>query len=248
MSKLLRYLLLVLFPHVDPGEEEDPPQDDADEQDEDIQASGDGGADDSQPDDTGAGEDPPQRAPSRREKAVIEARERAQAAERKADEAMAEVKRLQTAQAAPDRQFADEEAKLRDPATTELEKWQIQSNRALRQSQQQSQAALAEARDMADRTMYAQKALTSDIHKKYQDKVEDILQQWRKNGQNPPREFLLHLAIGKDVAEGKFKDKPGTKQPTIPRGRTPGARSDVPRSGGRTEAEKRRARLQDQPI
>jgi succinyl-CoA synthetase beta subunit len=68
--------------------------------------------------------------------------------------------------------LVEEDAKLKDPNTTELEKWQIQSSRAIRQQAAQSNQALFQANDLFDKTQYMAKAAANPIFEKYKDKVE----------------------------------------------------------------------------
>ncbi len=68
------------------------------------------------------------------------------------------------APAAPDRDFEAEEARLRDPHLDPTERWQIESNRILRQSQQAAQAALFQAQDVRDQTLFESK-IASDPHR-----------------------------------------------------------------------------------
>lgn len=126
---------------------------------------------------------------------------------------------------------AQEDARLKDPATTALEKWQIESNRALRANTNAANAALVQAADVRDQTAFAAIAITDPVAKKYQAKVEKELADMRAKGNNAPREAIYTYLLGKDMREGKFKKKaaatPDPKGKTVDRGRTPGARSDV---------------------
>ncbi|MCA8382526.1 hypothetical protein LGN22_26835 [Burkholderia cenocepacia] len=153
------------------------------------------------------------------------------------------------APAAPvtDRDFDAEEARLRDPNTTEIERWQIQSNRTLRQSQQAAQAALFQAQDLRDQTLFESK-IASDPHRaRYRDRVEQAVQDERRAGRNASREAVYYYMLGKDIADGKLKPKAKAKSPAadVPRGKTPGVRSTVPPARGQTEHQKRAARLAD---
>src|ERR1700757_2950485 len=56
-----------------------------------------------------------------------------------------------------DSEFQREEKKLRNPETTELERWQIQSNRTLREAKAEARQARLEAADMIDRTRFESK-------------------------------------------------------------------------------------------
>lgn len=171
---------------------------------------------------------------------------RLEAAETAAREAQEQVRTLQRAR--PDPTADEEERKMRDPATTELEKWQIQSNRALRASQTQSQQALFQAQDMADKTTYTVKSASNPLYAKYQDKVEAELAKARGMGQNASRELILQVLIGRDMLAGNTKAAPKNKANAIPRGKPNAARSDTPSRGGMTEHQKRAARLADTQI
>ena len=227
MSLLLRLLLLFAFPH---ATEPDPGEGDDDAADEDL-ADDDTGSEDTTEDTTESAAKPDPVA------ALLEA---AQTATREANDKIETLRRQ--ANTRPDPTMDEEERKLRDPATSDLEKWQIQSNRALRTSQQQSQQALFQAQDMADKTTYQVKAASNPVYSKYQDKVEKELDRARASGQNPPREVILQLMIGRDMLAGNFKAA-ADKAKTIPRGKSPGARSDTPSRGSMTEHQKRAARL-----
>ncbi|MDF3091472.1 hypothetical protein [Burkholderia semiarida] len=146
-----------------------------------------------------------------------------------------------------DRDFEAEEARLRDPNTTDIERWQIQSNRTLRQSQQAAQAALFQAQDLRDQTLFESK-IASDPHRaRYRDRVEQAVQEERRVGRNASREAVYYYMLGKDIADGKLKPKAKAKAPAadVPRGKTPGVRSTVPPARGQTEHQKRAARLAD---
>ncbi|WP_146126333.1 hypothetical protein [Burkholderia multivorans] len=146
-----------------------------------------------------------------------------------------------------DRDFEAEEARLRDPNTTDIERWQIQSNRTLRQSQQAAQAALFQAQDLRDQTLFESK-ISSDPHRaRYRERVEAAVQEERRAGRNASREAVYYYMLGKDIADGKLKPKAKAKAPAadVPRGKTPGVRSTVPPARGQTEHQKRAARLAD---
>ncbi|WP_155626902.1 hypothetical protein [Burkholderia vietnamiensis] len=146
-----------------------------------------------------------------------------------------------------DRDFEAEEARLRDPNLDPMERWQIQSNRTLRQSQQAAQAALFQAQDLRDQTLFESK-IASDPHRaRYRDRVEQAVQEERRAGRNASREAVYYFLLGKDIADGKLKPKAKAKAPAadVPRGKTPGVRSNVPPARGQTEHQKRAARLAD---
>ncbi|MCA8203195.1 hypothetical protein LGM71_19265 [Burkholderia sp. AU33545] len=251
MNKLLQRLLGFLFPGVD----------DADSPDLGGDAGGDGaGADGASGADGSAGDpavDIPEddlefdfvepAAPSRRTTSEAD-RLAALEAEVERRGRMADASRT-AAPTAPvmDRDFEAEEARLRDPNTTEIERWQIQSNRTLRQSQQAAQAALFQAQDLRDQTLFEAK-IASDPHRaRYRDRVEAAVQEERRAGRNASRESVYYYMLGKDIADGKLKPKAKAKAPAadVPRGKTPGVRSTVPPSRGQTEHQKRAARLAD---
>lgn len=174
--------------------------------------------------------------------------DRLAAVERSAQEAQTKLEQvLRQAQQRPDPTLDEEERKLRDPATSDLERWQIQSNRALRASQMQSQQALFQAQDMADKTTFQVKAASNPLYKKYADKVEAELAKARSTGGNPPRDFVLQVLVGRDILAGNFKPA-ATKSTGIARGKPTGARSDTPSRSGMTEHQKRAARLENQQI
>ena len=229
MNYLLQLLLAFFFLHAIEV---------ADEPLEDMPDDADDAAGDDEPDASGAddAEDPPEAKP--------DPQERVKEIERIALEAQEQVKTLQRQAAQrPDPTMDEEERKLRDPATSELEKWQINSNRALRSSAQASQQALFQAQDMADRTGYQVKAASNPIYSKYESKVEAALNKAREAGQNPNRELILAVLIGRDQLAGNFKPAASNKGKAIPRGKPTGARSDTPSRGTMSDREKRVARL-----
>jgi len=162
-----------------------------------------------------------------------------------------------------DPEFDREEAQIADAqrnGATEDQirwlRWQIDSNRKIRASDQRSQAALNESRDIADRTQFEQLAVTKPkTYKQYRDRIEKAVTDLRNSGQTvPPRMAMLRFMIGDDIMNGKLKPKaaraaaPGNAS-SVERKRLPNARSDVSaRGGGQTERDKRRARLEGQPI
>jgi hypothetical protein len=241
MKFWLALLLAFLRPAVDdpvdpPSDQNDPPQDDATDL-EDLDAT------DPDPDP----KDEPNADLEAARKEARENKERAEKFEREAAEL-----RVRHAPRQDD-VTAQEDAKLADPKTPDLEKWQIQANRTLRSNTNAAQMALAQAHDVADRTAFASIAMTDPTAKKYEARVEQELAKARASGQNPSREGLYTYLLGKDMREGKFKKKaapPGDKPSSnVNRGKLPGARSDVSGKGApKSEHEKRRARLQDQQI
>jgi hypothetical protein len=172
-------------------------------------------------------------------------RERAEKFEREAAEL-----RVRHAPPPPTDIEAQENARLADPKTTDIEKWQIQANRTLRANTSASQLALAQAQDVSDKTTFSTVMLSDPVAKRYEARVEEELAKVRQKGGNAAREAIYTYLLGKDMREGKFKKKASTTDPNkgVPRGKTPGARSDVPAKGTQTERDKRRARLENVQI
>lgn len=151
---------------------------------------------------------------------------------------------------AVDPEFQREEERLRAPDTTEMERWQIQANRTLRQTQMEAQRARMEASDLMDRTRFESKFNSDPRRAKYADRVEEAIAQERAQGRSASRESVYYYMLGKDIADGKLKPKAKAKVPAaeVPRGRAPNARSDVASRRGNTEQDKRRARLENMNI
>lgn len=260
MSLLLRLLARIglasdfLFPKAGTDELPDEPEADPDEPESDLEPEADElDEDDPEPAAAGTGNQdaPPRRAAS----AVSLLRTRTQEAERKADEADRRARELEerfnrqsAGPSAAERQQADEEARLRDPNTTDMEKWQIQSNRTIRETQAQAQGFLMQGRDDRDAAAYERKAATNPTYDKYRDKVEAQVASERKAGRLVQREMVLAYLVGQDIINGNLKSNKASVNKPIPRGKTTGARSDTPRTGRMTDAQKRAARLQDQII
>lgn len=246
----MRYLLLLLsflFPLATGDADPDPNagNDDAGSGDEgagddDAGDAGDGG-DDSGDDDAAAGDDD---AGSVSKKPAAQSDE-AKEAVRLAREAQEAVRAL-TAPRRTDPTWEAEEARLKAADITPLEKWQIESNRTIRQNAAQSQQAMFAAHDLADKTAYQTQAISNPVYKKYAARVEEQLAKARSTGNNPPREAVLKFILGEDMLAGNFKSaaKKAAGSQT-PRGKTPGARSDTSARGGQSEREKRRARLEN---
>lgn len=161
------------------------------------------------------------------------------------------------------RLFDQEETILRDPNATDVERWQVRSNRTLRANTKAAtdatnaaNRALMEAADGRDRTQFDRLATTKPkVHKLYESRVEDELQKMRGRGENAPRMAILQFLIGKDVIEGKVRSKPARKAAAagagneeqntgVDRGKSPGARSDVSAKARQTERQKREKRLE----
>lgn len=251
MSKLLQRLLGLLFPGVDGADPADPGGD---------AGGGDPGDDGDGGGDPGAGDpaaDIPEddydfdfvepATPSRRATSDADRLAALEAEVERRGRAV-DTSRAPTAPAPiTDRDYEAEEARLRDPNTTDIERWQIQSNRTLRQSQQAAQAALFQAQDLRDQTLFEAK-ISSDPHRaRYRERVEAAVQEERRAGRNASREAVYYYMLGKDIADGKLKPKAKAKAPAadVPRGKTPGVRSNVPPARGQTEHQKRTARLAD---
>lgn len=239
MSKLLKKLLGLLFPGID-GEPDEPDLPDPGASD-----PGDD-ADDDLPDDD-LPDDPPVRTASRRSDAD-ERLARLEAEVERRGRLAAEAQARQPA--APDPEFQREEERLRNPETTEMERWQINANRTLRATQQQAQQALMQAQDMADRTRFESKMSSDPRRAKYTDRVEEAVQQERAAGRNASREAVYFYMLGKDIAEGKLKSKPKSGgAPNVNRGKSAGVRSDIQGRGRpQSDREKRAARLADMNI
>lgn len=186
--------------------------------------------------------------PSRANAAIIEARRRAQEAEdraKRAEDALNSTSRGAPQPSQEQQLFQQEDAKLRDPNTTDLEKWQINSNRTLRQMQNDSRMALVQSQDLSDKTIFESRAAKDPVIAKYSDKVEKELVKLRSSGQNAPREAIAAMLIGRDVMAGNFKTKTAAKKPDVNRGKPVNARSDVNGKGRLTEQQKRAKRLED---
>ncbi|KVL03874.1 hypothetical protein [Burkholderia ubonensis] len=242
MSKLLKRLLGFLFPGV-----EDAPLDDAPLPD-DAPAPDDAPLpDDTPPDDEFDFDFVEPTAPARRTTSEADRLAALEAEVERRGRLVDAGRTTMPAGPAVDPEFQREEERLRDPNLDSMERWQIQSNRTLRQSQQAAQAALFQAQDLNDRTTFESK-ITSDPHRaRYRDRVEAAVQEERRAGRNASREAVYYYMLGKDIADGKLKPKAKSKAPAadVPRGKSPGVRSTVPNARGQTEHQKRAARLAD---
>lgn len=239
MNKLLKKLLGLLFIGVD-GENDDPADIDPNPQDDPVDVDDVDLPDDDLPD------DPPVRTAPRRSDADDRLARLEAEVERRgrlAEEARA------AANPRVDPTFEDEERRLRDPSTSELEKWQIQSNRTLRATEARATQALMQAQEMQDRTRFEAKAASDPRRSKYIERVEEEVSRAKARGQMASREDVYYWMLGKDIAEGKVKSKTAAKAaPDVNRGKSPGVRSDVQARGARTEREKRAARLANMAI
>lgn len=132
--------------------------------------------------------------------------------------------------------------------------WKIDGNRKMRANERNSSAALAEARNLADRTSFERLEITKpQVFKRYAAKVEKAIADFQAQGKElPPRNLILRMLIGDDIMNGTVKSKTAKAAPkpgtTVDRGRTPGTRSDVTAKGGQSDRDKRRARLENQII
>ena len=177
-SKLLLRLLSYLFPgvggegEIDPPNSDDPPQAGADDDETPD--------DETPPDDPDSTDDDPpaQRPETRAQREIRELRARAQRAEDEA-RSLRDQPRGPAQPTAAQREFEAEEAKLRNPETSDLERWQIQSSRTIRESREQAQAALARAEDSRDAAAYDRAAMRNPVYDKYRDKVEEIVKSER---------------------------------------------------------------------
>ena len=138
-----------------------------------------------------------------------------------------------------------EQRLLDDPNTSAQDRHAIETNRALRQSHAMSAAAQARAEDLADMAEYNLQAMEKPIYRQYRERVEAERNRIAQNGRGvPPRETVLAVLIGKDVLSGKVS-KAAVSKPKVARQKPALPRSDVRANAGRSDREKRRARLQD---
>ena len=239
MNKLLKKLLSLLYPGID-GVDDDPPVDDLDTLDPDL-------SDDDDLPELDLPDDPPVAARSRRDDSA-ERLARLEAEVERRGRAAAEAAARQPAPV--DTEFQREEELLRNPETTDMERWQINANRTLRQTQAEARQAMFQAQDMSDRTRFEAKIASDPRRAKYSERVEEAIRQERAAGRNAEREAVYYYMLGKDIAEGKLKAKPkAASAPAVPRGKSPGVRSDVQGRGRpTTDRDKLRARLEGQNI
>jgi hypothetical protein len=242
VNKLLKRLLGLIFPGIDgePDDVDPTPVDDPASPDPDIDDLVDP-LDDDLPD------DPPAAARPRRTDADDRLAKLEAEVERRGRLA-AEAERTRAPVVDPE--FQREEERLRSQDLSDIERWQINANRTLRATQQQAQAALQQAQDMADRARFEAKVNSEPRRAKYTERVEEEIQRARQRGQQASREDVYYWMLGKDIAEGKLKAKPkAAVAANVPRGRTPGVRSDVQGRGRpQSDHDKRRARLENQNI
>jgi hypothetical protein len=142
----------------------------------------------------------------------------------------------------------EEEAKLRDPNTTPLEKWQIQSNRTIRETNQNAARAYAAALDTGDRTNFNLECSTDRRLASVKGEVEQRIADMRSRGQQvPPRMAVATFILGEKLlkAQQKPKQQPGAG---VDRGRPTNVRSDVRSTGARGKSSQLRARLENVQI
>ena len=203
-------------------------------------------------DDEPVDDEPAPRRISRAEREIQNLRARSQRAEEERSRALSELaeerRKIASGSVAPTQEqevYAREEAVLRDPNATEWQKYSVHSAREARAANHNSQKALRNAEDLADKTEFASLATKAPkVFEKYKDRVEEM----RKQNPGAPRSELLALLVGRDLLSGKVKpaDAKQVKQGGVKRGSTPGARSDERSTGNRlTEAEKRAKRLEN---
>lgn len=250
---LCAFLTLGVDPPADPPADVDPPDDPDDGELPDLDA--DDPVDDPAPDDS---DDPDAiRAQLKETKTRLEAAERN--AREAADRAAAAERARPAAAAQPsdeERLFQQEEEVLKNPASTEQQRYWVNANRTLRDSARTSKQALMESREIADKADFDRYAATKPgIAKRYADRVEKKLVEIRATGANIPRKVVLKLLIGEDIVDGKVKtpakrtvaDGGGAQR--VERGKPASARGDVHgRGGAKTEHQKRTARLENQII
>lgn len=261
LAKLLRVKFWRLFFRIgiegDPPEEPDGVEVNPDEGDPEADPEGEpeGGEPEGEPEGEPDGEAPPARkSASQTIRELKEERNREKEARERFERELAEARRSSAPVITEEqRLFQAEEAKLKDPNTSDLEKWQIQGNREIRAARNLGQNALAQAADLNDRTQFRELATKKPaLFAKYEKRVEQELANLRAKGGNANRQWILATLIGKDAIEGEVKPagkktaKPAGQD--VPRGRTPGARSDVSAKGNASEAEKRRKRLENVQI
>jgi hypothetical protein len=129
-----------------------------------------------------------------------------------------------------------------------MERWQIQANRTLRATQAEARQAMFQAQDMSDRTRFESKIASDPRRAKYADRVEEAIRSERAAGRNAEREAVYYYMLGKDIADGKLKPK-AKAAPAVPRGKSPGVRSDVQGRGRpSSDRDKLRARLENTNI
>lgn len=256
MNRLLRKLLALFCPGID-GEPDDvvePPADDLEDDAADPADETDEPTDEGDEEADPEPEDEPAPRETRAQKTIRETRERAQRAEEDAARARAELEaaRRQPAQPAQPTQdqllWQQEEEALRNPETSDWQRYSINSARAARAAAAEARQANQRTEDMADRAEFAELAADNPaLYKAFKDKVEQRLKDIRARGGNAPRRGILQVLIGEAALAGNLKEviggKPAPKAP-----RRPAPRSDVSagQSGARlSEAERIAKRLEN---
>lgn len=240
MSRLLALLLALLRPGAEEPPADPPPGDQPPPDDEEIVV-----------DDTPNDDPPPPPASARPDELAAERdatrreRERADRFEREAAELRARNQRPPTPP-----EWEEEEKVLKDPNATQEQKWTVNANRQLRASNMLAQSALAQSQDINDRTAFSSVCISDPMAKRYQERVETELTRIRSQGQNASREAIYTYLLGQDMRGGKFKKKAApAAAPAGERRTPPSVKSDTPgRGASLTDREKRRQRLENQPI
>jgi hypothetical protein len=246
LNKLLQWLFALLFPAVEGPDEDAPPEEDTPPDEDALEPEPNEDAPEPEDDNN---EQPPEPRVSRAQKAIIDARVRAQTAERELAEARAQLEQTRRAPAQPSADqmlWQQEEETLRNPETSDWQKYAINANRAARQATVTSQTALQRAEDLSDRAEFAAVGVEKPkLYAAYKDRVEQHLAAARKEGRNPPRKEIMTYLVGKDMMEGKVKGTVNAAKPTV--NARASARSDVAASGGArmSDAEKRAKRLEN---
>lgn len=231
----LSMLLGFLRPAVEGPPADEPPADEAPPDD-------DAPGDDLPPDDEPPADTPRRTAAqdleeSRRE--AREARERADRFERELTEA-----RRAPPPPAADAQRQREDAILNDPNADANEKWRINANRRIAQTEQAAAHTLMSAQDTNDRSEFTLACASNPRLAAVKDDVERELATMRGKGQNAPRRELARYLLGKKLEEAPAAKKKPDAASNANRGRPANAGSDVQRGGGRkTEHQKRADRL-----
>lgn len=213
--------------------------------------------------DLGAGDDdPPPADDPAAQKAELEAakreareeREKRERYERETAESRTRQHQAHAHESEEERIRRQEDATLARSDTTELQKWQIETNRTIRQGRSNAAQALAQAQDLSDKTSFSTLAIKEPVlFKRYEKRVEEELVKIRSKGQNAPRESIYTYLLGQDMRDGKLtRKKPAPaadpNKTQVQRGKTPGARSDVGARSGMSEREKRAKRLENVQI
>jgi len=202
------------------------------------------------PDDEFDDDPPPAREPSRAERAVTEARRRAQDAEAELARLRAESQSRTTAQAQ-----RDEQERL-----AQLEPWERAEYVAQRTEQRltgEIQRMRFESQDATDRTSFEAACSRIPAYAKVARDVEARLAELRANGTTASRETVAKYLIGENAVNAATRARPKAKRDaaeartreTVRPGQG-GARSDVARGTGKnlSEAEQRRQRLEDMKL